>query len=51
MPALEIVLATTIDAADKDQGPGIVAIAGFVTQHRSVVVIVACRWHEFRTCA
>src|SRR5439155_2694651 len=51
MPALEIVLATTIDTADEDQGPGIVAIAGFVPQHRSVVVIVACGGHETKRVA
>jgi hypothetical protein len=48
---LEIVLATTIDAADEDQGPGIVAIAGFIPQHRSVVIIVACGGHETKRVA
>src|SRR5438477_13071828 len=44
--ALEIVLATTIDTANEDQRPGIVTIAGFVAQHRSVVIVVACGGHE-----
>src|SRR5438105_3949868 len=46
VPALEIVLATTIDTANEDQRPGIVAIAGFVAEHRSVVIVVACGGHE-----
>src|SRR6478609_12036233 len=44
--AFEIVLTATIDTANQDQRPGIVAIAGFVTQHRSVVIVVACGGHE-----
>src|SRR5438046_1510152 len=45
-PAFEIVLATTVDTANEDQRPGIVAIAGFVAQHRSVVIVMACGGHE-----
>src|SRR6185369_9120699 len=43
---LEIVLATTIDTANEDQRPRIVAIAGLVAQNRSVVIVVARRGHE-----
>src|SRR6185369_4951171 len=46
VPALKIVLATTIDTANEDQRPGIVAISGFVAQHCSVVIVVACGGHE-----
>src|SRR6185369_4067549 len=46
VPALEIVLATTIDTANEDQRPRIVAIAGLVAQNRSVVIVVARRGHE-----
>src|SRR5438105_11889510 len=46
MPAFEIVLATTVDTANEDQRPGIVAIAGFVAEHRSVVIVAARGGHE-----
>src|SRR6266567_981213 len=44
--ALEIVLATTIDTANEDQRPGIVAVTGFVAEHCSVVIVVARGGHE-----
>src|SRR5437773_6934898 len=46
VPAFEIVLATTIDTANEDQRPRIVAIAGLVAQHCSVVIVVARGGHE-----
>src|SRR6476661_4657141 len=46
VPAFEIVLATAIDTANEDQRPGIVAVTGFVAQHRSVVIVVARGGHE-----
>jgi hypothetical protein len=46
VPAFEIVLATTIDTANEDQRPGVVAVAGFVAQHRSVVIVVARGGYE-----
>src|SRR5689334_13445888 len=46
VPASEIVLATTIHTANEDQRPGVVAVAGFVAQHGSVVVVMARGGHE-----
>src|SRR5689334_14657310 len=46
MTAFEIVLATTIDTANEDQRPGVVAVARFVAQHRRIVIVVARGGHE-----
>src|SRR4029453_14928840 len=44
--AFEILLAKTIDTANEDQRPGVVAVAGFIAQHCSVVIVVARGGHE-----
>src|SRR6478672_3017594 len=46
MTALEIVLATTIDTEDEYQRPRVVAIAGLVAQHCSVVIVATRGRHE-----
>ena len=51
MPASEIVLATTINTANEDQGSEMVAISRQVAQHRCVVIVVACGGHEAKRIA
>src|ERR1043166_3117648 len=51
VPALEIVFATTINAANEDQGSEMMAIPRQVAQHRRVVIVVACGGHEAKRVA